>query len=142
MDRTKIRELTFGQLYLSTFYGTDAGEECSLFLDNHDLLLDTDLLREPVSEEEKKLLMERAETVRSLSGVLDEMINSASANWKTSRMSRVDLSILRLAVYEARFDDDIPLKVAINEAVELAKKYGGEESPSFINAILGKLARE
>ena len=55
-------------------------------------------------------------------------------------MSRVDLSIIRLALFEMEFDDEVPLKVAINEAVELAKKYGGDDSPSFVNAILGKLA--
>ena len=55
-------------------------------------------------------------------------------------MGKADLSILRLAVYEMKYDDDIPTGVAINEAVELAKLYGGEDSASFINGVLGKLA--
>jgi N utilization substance protein B len=55
-------------------------------------------------------------------------------------MGKVDLTILRLAVYELRFDEDIPSKVAINEAVELAKKFGGDESPGFVNGVLAKLA--
>jgi N utilization substance protein B len=55
-------------------------------------------------------------------------------------MSRVDLSVLRLAVYEIRYDEDVPVKVAINEAVEIAKKFGGEDSGSFVNGILGKIA--
>jgi N utilization substance protein B len=55
-------------------------------------------------------------------------------------MGKVDLTILRLAVFEMKFDEEIPVKVAINEAVELAKKFGGEESPSFINGVLAKLA--
>ena len=55
-------------------------------------------------------------------------------------MSKVDLTIMRLAYYEMKFDDDIPVIVAINEAVELAKKYGGDDSSSFINGILAKLA--
>ncbi len=55
-------------------------------------------------------------------------------------MGKVDLTILRLAVFEMRFDEDIPVKVAINEAVELSKKFGGDESPSFINGVLAKLA--
>jgi N utilization substance protein B len=57
-------------------------------------------------------------------------------------MSKVDLSVLRLAVYELLFDEDIPVKVAINEAVELSKRFGGEDSRSFVNGILGKLVRE
>ena len=55
-------------------------------------------------------------------------------------MNKVDLSILRLAVYEMKFDDDVPVKVAINEAVELAKRFSGDEGPAFINGVLGKLA--
>ena len=55
-------------------------------------------------------------------------------------MSKVDLTILRLAVYEIRFDEDVPTGVAINEAVEIAKKYGQEESSGFINGVLAKFA--
>ena len=62
--------------------------------------------------------------------------------WKVNRMSKVDLNILRLAVYEMKYDEDVPLKVAINEAVELSKKFGGDESSSFVNGILGKIAKE
>ena len=57
-------------------------------------------------------------------------------------MSRVDLTLLRLGLYEMLYDDSVPYKVAINEAVELAKKYGGDDSFSFVNGILGRLARE
>ena len=55
-------------------------------------------------------------------------------------MNKVDLSILRLAVYEMKWDEDVPVKVAINEAVELAKRYSGEDGPAFINGVLGKIA--
>ena len=55
-------------------------------------------------------------------------------------MNRVDLTILRLAVYEMRYDDSVPVSVAINEAVELGKRFGGDDSGSFINGILGKIA--
>ena len=61
--------------------------------------------------------------------------------WKTKRMGRVDLTILRLALYEMLYDDEVPEKVAINEAVELAKKFGGNESPAFINGVLAKLVQ-
>ena len=60
--------------------------------------------------------------------------------WKTTRMGKVDLALIRLAVYEIRYDDEIPFKVAVNEAVELAKQYGTNDSPAFVNGILAKFA--
>ena len=63
----------------------------------------------------------------------------ASSGWSLRQMGRVELTILRLACFELRFDENIPEKVAINEAVELAKKFGGEEAPSFVNGVLAKL---
>ena len=68
------------------------------------------------------------------------MIEEVSEGWKIKRMGRVDLSIMRLAVYEMKYDEDIPVRVAINEAVEIAKKYGQDNSPSFVNGILAKVA--
>ena len=73
---------------------------------------------------------------------IDEMLNEHVTGWKTSRMNKVDLSILRLAVYEMKYDEEIPEKVAINEAVELAKKFGGDEAPAFVNGILAKLIQK
>jgi len=70
---------------------------------------------------------------------IDNVINSVSKNWRIERMSRVDKSILRLATYELLFRDDIPPKVSINEAIELAKKYGNDNSYSFINGILDSI---
>ena len=70
---------------------------------------------------------------------IDEMLNTNTKGWKTSRMNKVDLSILRLAVYEMKWDDEVPTGVAIDQAVELAKKYSGDEGPSFINGVLAKL---
>ena len=71
---------------------------------------------------------------------IDEMINSVSKSWPTSRLGKSELTIMRLAVYEIKFDEDIPTNVAINEAVELAKKYGADNAPSFINGVLAQLA--
>ena len=68
------------------------------------------------------------------------MLNEHVTGWKTSRMNKVDLSILRLAVYEMKYDEDVPVGVAINEAVELAKKYSGDEGPAFINGGLARLS--
>ena len=64
---------------------------------------------------------------------IDQELNEYSQGWKTSRMNRVDLTALRLAFYEMKFDEEIPVGVAINEAVELAKLFGGEDSGSFVN---------
>ena len=73
---------------------------------------------------------------------LDQTIGQYSRKWEKNRISRVALSLLRLATYEIRFSDNIPIGVAINEAVELSKKYAGEEDASFINGILGSIARQ
>jgi len=73
---------------------------------------------------------------------IDEAINMFSGTWSTTRMSRIDLAILRLAVYEMLRVKDVPTRVAINEAVELAKKYGDDESSSFINGILGGVSKK
>jgi N utilization substance protein B len=71
---------------------------------------------------------------------LDGILNEYSRGWKTSRMNRVDLTALRLAVYEMKFEPDVPVGVSINEAVEIAKNFGGEDSSSFVNGVLGKIA--
>ncbi len=71
---------------------------------------------------------------------LDEKIGGQSTNWSISRITRVDLNILRIAVYELLFRTDIPKSVTMNEAIEVAKKFGTEESPAFINGILDVIA--
>jgi transcription antitermination protein NusB len=81
------------------------------------------------------------EGVISKTDELDEVINTYSKGWKTNRLPKVNLAILRLAVYEIKYVEDVPQSVAINEAVELAKKYSGEGDYSFINGILGSVAR-
>ena len=65
-------------------------------------------------------------------------MNEVAKGWKTTRMGKVDLTIIRLAVYEMKYEEDIPVKVAINEAVELAKQYGTDDSPAFVNGILAR----
>jgi N utilization substance protein B len=96
-------------------------------------------LKEP-SVEDYAYLTSRFHSVVEHVEEIDRILSEASSGWKLNRMGKVDLTILRLAVYEMRFDDDIPVKVAINEAVELAKTFGGDESPAFINGVLAKLA--
>ncbi|MBN2527517.1 MAG: transcription antitermination factor NusB [Deltaproteobacteria bacterium] len=74
---------------------------------------------------------------------IDNTITSASDNWRLERMSRVDRNILRIGVFELRNgSDETPVKVVINEAVELAKRFGAEESAAFVNGVLDRIARE
>lgn len=72
---------------------------------------------------------------------LDKSIEANSNNWKLSRISKINMSILKIAVYEIYFDDEIPEKVSANEAVNLAKKYSDEKSPAFINGVLGNIIK-
>jgi N utilization substance protein B len=71
---------------------------------------------------------------------LDRRIEEKSKNWSRSRMAKVDLNILRLGVFELLYRDDIPKNVTINEAIEVAKKFGTEDSPAFVNGILDEIA--
>ena len=73
---------------------------------------------------------------------IDQLIESNLKNWKLFRISKVSLSILRVAVYELKYMDDVPTNVSINEAVELAKQYANEDDYSFINGVLGAIAKE
>lgn len=73
---------------------------------------------------------------------LNEIISSYSKNWRIQRIARIELTILRLAVYEMLYSPDIPIKVAINEAIELAKAFGDENSRNFVNGILDAVARD
>lgn len=73
---------------------------------------------------------------------IDEILKASSENWSLTRMPLIDRTILRMAVWELLYNEDIPTSVAINEAVRLAKEYGGDDSSKFINGVLGKVARE
>ena len=85
---------------------------------------------------------ELLEGIKTHKAEIDECLRSTSENWALGRMPVVDRAILRIAVYEMLFVDEVPISVAINEAVELAKAYGGEdESSRFVNGVLGKIAR-
>ena len=81
------------------------------------------------------------EGVSSREQELDDVINKYSKGWKANRLPKVNLAILRLAIYEIKYLEDVPNSVAINEAVELAKKYSGEGDYAFINGILGSVAK-
>ncbi len=131
MTRREIRRHIFLMLFRKDFHEPDElGEQIKMYIDD---------LEKP-SEEENNYLTTRLFAIVAKLEDIDAILSEAASGWKLSRMGKVDLTILRLAVYEMRFDDEIPVKVAINEAVELAKTFGGDESPAFINGVLAKLA--
>ena len=94
---------------------------------------------EDAKEKDLEYIRAKAEQIGSKLSEIDKLINETVKGWKTSRMNKADLSILRLAVYEMRWDDDVPVGVAIDEAVELAKRYSSYDCTSFINGVLAKL---
>lgn len=146
MTRRELREHCFKMLFGADFYPV---EEVPAQLERYFLSPeeeDTDpegnaqiLHRTEMKEEEEAYLKERAERITGLVPELDEQINRVAQGWKTRRMGKAELAILRLAVYEMKYDEEIPEKVAINEAVELSKKFGGKDSSAFVNGILAKL---
>ena len=131
MTRREIREHIFLMLFRKDFHeASEMDEQMELYISS---------LEKP-NIEEYAYLSERFHSVVENLEAIDQILSDASSGWKLSRMSKVDLTILRLAVFEMRFDEDIPVKVAINEAVEMAKIFGGDESPGFINGVLAKVA--
>lgn len=131
-ERTAARQSALQVLYTSEIKGIRPSD-----------LLDSGL----VLEDDGKSLSDYA--IGLIEGVdekmlpIDVRLNSTSENWKLNRMPIVDRCILRLATYEMLFVDEVPVSVAINEAVELAKDFGGEdESPRFVNGVLGRIARQ
>ena len=97
---------------------------------------------EGADEKEQEYIQTKVQRIADRIQEIDELINTHTKGWKTSRMNKVDLTILRLAVYEMKWDSDGPEGVAINEAVELAKRFGGESSSAFVNGVLGKIAKQ
>ncbi len=131
MTRRELRENTFKMLFRKDFYAeSELEEQFALFADSFE---------NPMTEKDRMYIHDRTAEIFSKIEEIDQAINEVSEGWKTGRMSKVDLTIMRLAYYEMKIDDDIPVSVAINEAVELAKKFGGDDSPSFVNGILAKL---
>ena len=133
ISRSRLRDLSFQLVYQYDFYPEEErAEQIRLFTEEQDNL----------TEEDQALLSDRAAKIYEQMPELDREIEANTSGWKLNRMSRVDLSVIRLALYEMRYDDEVPVKVAINEAVELAKLYGGESSPQFVNGVLAKLVKE
>ncbi len=95
-----------------------------------------------VAESERLAMTEKYSRIMDRLSEIDGLINEKAEKWTTDRMGKAELTILRLAVYEILFDEDVPVGVAINEAVELAKKYGQEGAGAFVNGILARFANK
>lgn len=121
------------ELALQILYARDAGK-----LDLRETLRG---FREGVEAEQRtrEFAEELVNGVEQNRADIDSAIKACSKNWSLGRMPRVDLNIMRLAAFELLFRADIPKKVSINEAIEIAKKYGDKESPAFVNGILDEL---
>ena len=132
MKRTEMREHIFRMVFSYEFNSDqEMPQQMQLYFEQLD--------QEP-KEEDIAYIRDKALNIILKSEEIDEMLNEHVTGWETSRMNKVDLSILRLAVYEMKYDEDVPVGVAINEAVELAKKYSGDEGPAFINGVLARLS--
>lgn len=131
MKRTELREHIFKVIFGIEFNSEEEmAEQLELYFEQ---IGDT-------KEKDLEYIRTKAQKVADKAQEIDVLINAHTTGWKTSRMNKVDLTILRLAVYEMKWDEDVPTGVAIDEAVELAKKYSSDEGPAFVNAVLAKLA--
>ena len=131
MTRREIRELIFKMVFRVEFNDeTEIPEQLRLFMDT----------LESAGEEDRTYIEHKVQDILAHLEEIDAIIDSSAQNWKTSRMAKVELTLIRLAVYEIRFEEDIPTGVAINEAVELAKAYGEDNSASFVNGVLARIA--
>ena len=131
MSRKSARELAFKVIFASNFQNEELSPE-----DMMDNLLNETEKMEEVTKEDMSYIKDVTHGVYENAVELDEQIKSHLKGWTMDRICKTDLAILRLAIYEILYRDDIPYKVSVNEAVELAKSFSEENSPSFINGVL------
>lgn len=132
MTRREIREHIFLMLFRKEFHkAEELNEQMELYISE---------IKEPTVEEYSYLTNRFQKVLDNLESI-DQILSEAVSGWKLHRMGKVELTILRLAVYELYFDEEIPDKVAINEAIEMGKIFGGDEAPGFINGVLAKVVQ-
>lgn len=132
MGRRELREQIFLLLFRVEFNElSEMPQQIQMFL------ADEETYR---SEKEQAYITAKYEKIMDKLTEIDEKLNSKTENWDVARMGKVELTVLRLALYEMQYDEDVPASVAINEAVELAKKFGQDNSGAFVNAVLAKFA--
>lgn len=132
MTRSSIREHIFKMLFQTEFYDKDEYRQQAEYYIS---------AINGASEEDTEYIRNKAFDVADRLEEIDAIINQYSEGWPTNRLGKAELAIMRLAVYEIKYDDDIPQGVAINEAIELAKKYGADSAPSFVNGVLAKVIK-
>lgn len=132
MSRRELRERLFMLLFRIEFNTREEmAQQEELFWEEEDITEQQDIRQ--LDDKLNKVLDKLVQ--------IDAELNEKVTGWDTQRMGKVDLTILRLAVYEIEYDEEIPTGVAINEAVELAKKFGQDSSPAFVNGVLAKFAQ-
>lgn len=132
MSRRELREQVFLLLFRVEFNELeDMPEQMRMFLE------DDESAR---SVAEADYIAAKYGRIMEKLSEIDGQINAKAENWDVSRMGKVELTLLRLALYEMQYDEDVPVSVAINEAVELAKKFGQDNAGAFVNAVLAKFA--
>ena len=133
MSRKTARETAMSLIYQMDIQKEPSDEIVDGFLENSEVEL---------NNEDEEYIRECVNGVQNDKGIIDGMIEKYSKGWNIGRIAKVELAIMRLALYEMIEREDVPRVVAINEAIELAKKFGGENSSAFVNGILGNVIRE
>ena len=131
MDRSLAREIAMKMLYAASLGGEESMNE----------VLEQSEQADTLSGSDKTFLENLVYGVQTRQEELDGVIGQYAQGWALNRLAKVDLTILRMAVYEMLYMPEIPVGATVNEAVELAKRFGEEKSPGFINGILGSVAR-
>ena len=132
MSRKKSREKAMELLFGMTLSKETPNEVIETFVDNYE---------DNIKELDLDYIKETLEGVEQHKSEIDSIIESNLQNWKIDRISKVNLTILRMGVYEIMFASEVPDKVALNEAIELGKVYSDEKSVSFINGVLDKVLK-
>jgi len=132
MGRRELREQIFLLLFRVEFNAPEEmPEQIRMFFEDDETVY---------TEKDADYITAKYEKVVEKMPELDAQLNEKAEGWDIKRIGKVELTVMRLALYEMQHDDDVPVSVAINEAVELAKKFGQDNSGSFVNAILAKFA--
>lgn len=132
MSRKKARDNAFKCVYELEFDGYE----------NLEKILTYCFEENKSKEDEKEYITNVLNGIKENLAEIDEIILSKLKNWSLDRIAKIDLAILRLAIYEIKFVEDIPEKVSANEAVELAKTYGNNDSKSFVNGVIAKVIED
>ena len=142
MRRTALREHVFRILFRYDFYDKNGFEEqMALYFDEYPDLSDYPELKDApvVSELDRAEIESRVNSIVAQLEDIDSKISTYCEGWTIDRIAKAELAIIRLAIYEIFYDEDVDKAVAINEAVELAKKYASDKSPAFVNGVLSKI---